>query len=196
MPSYSLTRWWSRWEVYKQLMWQFGDLDAFIKRNDDASPVTRGKLLALFSNGTKRSTLQIELAAIVDFGEPFVKATCQLEGNGHLALDCFEIVDGLSTSIRLCNVPNVEAIAKKLANGSLHAKQKWIDHAKTCIEPGHNYFKRQLTSSLKGRLQAFKAARLLSPSRLHTMKPDIGDVETLAAFSFLKGSIADLKQEF
>ena len=149
MPSYSPTRWWSRWEVYKQLMWQFGDLDVFIKRNDDGSPVTRGKLLALFSNGTKRSTLQIELASIVDFGVPFVKATYQLEGNGPLALDCFEIVDGLSTSIRLCNVPNVEAIAKKLANGLLHAKQKWIDHAQTCIEPGHNYFKRQLTSSLK-----------------------------------------------
>jgi len=196
MPSYSPTRWWSRWEVYKQLMWQFGDLDAFIKRNDDASPVTRGKLLAFFSNGTKKSTLQIELAAIVDFGEPFVKATYRLEGNGPLALDCFEIVDSLSTSIRLCNVPNVEAIAKRLANGSPTAKQKWIDHAKTCIEPGHNYFKRQLTSSLKVPLQAFKAARLLSPSRLHTMKPDIGDVETLAAFPFLKGSIADLKQEF
>ena len=87
--------------------------------------------MAFFSNGTKRLTLQIELAAIVDFGEPFVKAMYQLEGNGPLALDCFEIVDGLS---RLCNVPNVEAIAKKLANGSLHAKQKLIDHAKTCID--------------------------------------------------------------
>ena len=26
MPSYSPTRWWSRWEVYKQLMVQFGNL--------------------------------------------------------------------------------------------------------------------------------------------------------------------------
>ena len=93
-------------------MWQFRDLDAFIKCNDDASPVTRGKFLAFFSNGAKRSTLQIELAAIVDFGEPFIKATYKLAGNGPLALDCFKIVDGLSTSIRLCNVPNVEAIAK------------------------------------------------------------------------------------
>ena len=126
-------------------MWQFGDLDGFIKRNDDASPVTRGKLLALFSNLTKKATLQVELAAIVDFGEPFVKATYRLEGNGPLALDCFEIIDGLSNSVRLCNAPNVEAIAKNLAHGSLTAKQKWIDHAKTCTEPGHNYFKRQLT---------------------------------------------------
>ena len=28
------------------------------------------------------------------------------------------------------------------------------------------------------------------------MKPDIADVENLAAFPFVKGSIADLKQEF
>ena len=28
MASYSATQWWSRWEVYQQLMVQFGDLEA------------------------------------------------------------------------------------------------------------------------------------------------------------------------
>ena len=49
---------------------------------------------------------------------------------------------------------------------------------------------------LKGPLKAFKAARLLSPSLLDSMKPDITAVENLAAFPFLEDSIADLKQEF
>ena len=34
MPSYSPTRWWSRWEVYKQLMVQFGDIEEFLKNSD------------------------------------------------------------------------------------------------------------------------------------------------------------------
>jgi len=63
--------------------------------------------------------LQIELAIILDFGEPFVTAMYQLEGNGPLALDCFEIVHSLSTSIQLCCAPNFEATAKKLARVSL-----------------------------------------------------------------------------
>ena len=45
MPSYSPTRWWSRWELYKQLMAQFVDLEQFLKCNDDVAPATRTKLL-------------------------------------------------------------------------------------------------------------------------------------------------------
>ena len=91
---------------------------------------------------------------------------------------------------------DVEADAKALSLGSPTRRQKWIDHAKTCVEPCHSYFKRQLTSSLKGPLKAFKAGRLFSPSLLDSMKPDITAVENLAAFPFLEDSIADLKQEF
>ena len=54
MPSYSPTRWWSRWEVYKQMMVQFGDLEEFLKSNSDVSPATRTKLLSFFSNSTKK----------------------------------------------------------------------------------------------------------------------------------------------
>ena len=44
MQSYSPTRWWSRWEVYKQLMVQFRDVEPFIKQNKDVSHSTRSKL--------------------------------------------------------------------------------------------------------------------------------------------------------
>ena len=45
------------------------------------SPVTKTKLLSFFSDSSKKDNLQIELAAIVDYGEPFVKATYKLEGD-------------------------------------------------------------------------------------------------------------------
>ena len=35
---YSATRWWSRWEVYHQLLLQFGDIELFLQRHDDLGP--------------------------------------------------------------------------------------------------------------------------------------------------------------
>ena len=74
------------------------------------------------------------MAAIIDFGEPFVKATYRLDDDGPLALECFEVVEG---SIHLGYAPNVEAVAKSISKRSLTAKQKLIDHAKKCVKPGH-----------------------------------------------------------
>ena len=54
------------------------------------SPVTKTKLLSFFSDSLKKDNLQIELAAIVDYGKPFVKATYKLEGDGSLAFECYE----------------------------------------------------------------------------------------------------------
>ena len=56
MPSYSPTRWWSRWELYKQLMLQFGDMEEFLK-NSDVSLVTKTKLLSFFSDSSKKDNL-------------------------------------------------------------------------------------------------------------------------------------------
>ena len=120
MPSYSPTRWWSRWELYKQAMAQFGDLEQFLKRNDDVAPATRTKLLSFFSEPSKKANLQIELAATMDYGEPFVKATYTLEGDGPLALECHEIIECLSTSVELAHAPNVEAVAQTVSPQFLH----------------------------------------------------------------------------
>ena len=53
-------------------MVQFGDLKEFL---NSLSTTTRTKLLSFFSHSSKKVNLQIELAAIVDCIEPFVKAT-------------------------------------------------------------------------------------------------------------------------
>ena len=141
MPSYSPTRWWSRWELYKQVMAQFGDLEQFLKRNDDVAPATRTKLLSFFSEPSKKANLQIELAAIVDYVEPFVKATYTLEGDGPLALECYEIIECLSTSVELAHAPNVEAVAQTVSRGSYTTKQKLLNHAKACVQPAHSYYR-------------------------------------------------------
>ena len=97
------------------------------------------------------------MAAIVDYGVPFVKATYKLEGDGPLAFECYETVECVSRSVELAYAPNV---TKRLSRGSHAAKQRFLNHAKTCVHPAHSYYKRQLSSSLKVPLVAFKVARL------------------------------------
>ena len=84
--SYSPTRWWSRWEVMSSLMTSFGDVAPFLESNPELSPTTNQKLLEMLQNSTTKSFIQVELAAVVDAGEAFVKATYTLEGDGPLVL--------------------------------------------------------------------------------------------------------------
>ena len=53
--SYSETRWWSRWEVYKQLMEQFGEVQRFIDDmvRENVAPQTSRQLVDFFSDLNK-----------------------------------------------------------------------------------------------------------------------------------------------
>ena len=62
--SYSPTRWWSRWELMKQLLELYGDLEIFLRRHDDLAPATRNKLFQHLDDPTKKAYLQLELAII------------------------------------------------------------------------------------------------------------------------------------
>ena len=64
-----------------QVFKYFGDISSFLQAME-ASPATTPKLLQLFSDRRKHEYLQLELAVVIDAGEPFVKATYNLEGDG------------------------------------------------------------------------------------------------------------------
>ena len=61
-------------------------------QHTDIGPQTRPKLLAYFDDPQKIRHVKLELAAVVDYGEPFVKATYNLEGDGLVALSCYSTV--------------------------------------------------------------------------------------------------------
>ena len=90
-----------------------------LRENDDIGPP---KLLALFDDPHTKSKLQIEMAATVDWGEPFVKACYVLEGDGPLVLRCYEVIDRVRQSIVTENIPNVRALSEKLTRQS----HSWI----------------------------------------------------------------------
>ena len=58
------------------------DIAPILDENEDIGPALRPKLLEVLRNPQKCAYLHIELAAVVDWGEPFVKACYFLEGDG------------------------------------------------------------------------------------------------------------------
>lgn len=121
--SYSQTRWWSRWEIMKELMELFGDVETFLGQYDQA-PATRQKLLQFFQDQQKK---EIELAVVVDAGMPFVTSTYKLEGDGSLALQCYEVISSLTAAV---NMPqpcyrNLQAVICKLSGGNTSRTAAW-----------------------------------------------------------------------
>jgi hypothetical protein len=96
----------------------------------------------------KTIPLQIELAAIVDWGEPFVKATYRLEGDGALAFECYEVIDTIRAFIQSGTTPNVQAVADRLSCGVPSQRQLVLDHVRKCVKPAIDYFNLQLQSTL------------------------------------------------
>ena len=112
----------------------------FLVNNSDIGPSTRPKLLFFFDDSQKLNHLKIELAAVIDWGEPFVNATYKLEGDG---LHATKLSKKLLHQLKVANIPNVQAVARDISP-SLTVQKILISHAKQCIQPGIDYFNHQL----------------------------------------------------
>ena len=197
MQSYSATRWWSKWEVMKQVLVQFGDVEPFLDNHMDMAPSLTSKLRSLCQDVQKNVYLQLELAAVVDWGEHFVKATYTLEGDGPLGLRVYEVINTIVASIHTAHCPNVQAIAKKL-EGKVRSVSlaQMLRYAQGCVQQGLDYFQEKLDSTLKDAFAIFKAARLFSPQKTHSMQPTASDIDCLRAFPFFTQDVIDqLKKE-
>ena len=138
-PSYSATRWWSRFEVIHQMHDCFGDMAAFSRDDPDLPAVTRQKLVAVLDDDPQCRKLKMELAVTVDGMEPFVKATYALEGDGMLSVTTYERIRTLYSHIASNHHPNVTAIARQLANGNSTNEQILVTYTENCVRPAYEY---------------------------------------------------------
>jgi len=186
-------------EVIKQVMLSFGDVEPFLLENEDIGKSLRPKLLAHFSDCQTKSKLQVEMAATVDWGEPFVKACYELEGDGPLALTCYEVIERVRQSVRTENIPNVRAISQKLTRQprSHPFHEQWVTYARDCVQGGIDYFSRQLSTSLKVSLDIFKSCRLFTPQRVAAMSPTASSLDqSLSVVPFIdQAAFEELKKE-
>ena len=137
MLTFCKTRWWSRWEVMQQLFVQFGDVEPFLRRTD-ISNVTSSHLLDMITNPQTLMLLKIELAAVIDIGSYFVKATYNLESDGVLVVKCFEEILKIRSAIHTQYFPNVEAVARAFSLDNETLFQQLKAYALTCVQAGLN----------------------------------------------------------
>ena len=69
-------------------------------------------LLEIVQDPEKMQLLQTELAAVVYSGEPFVKATYRLEGDGPFIFHTYEEIVTVITTVQSAYYPNVTAVTQ------------------------------------------------------------------------------------
>ena len=154
--SYSETRWWSRWEVNKQLMEQFGDVQRFIDDMvwENVAPQISRQLVDFFSHLNKVISLKLELAALVDAGKVFVKATYILGGDGPLVLSCFEILQAVCNACQNVHLPNVHAVAVAIVDTDPTQNVGALEQeVKRSVQPAIEWFLRKFNAQHIERIQ-------------------------------------------
>ena len=111
-----------------------------LQQNQDIGPSLRQKMLDILINPDSLSLLKIEMVIVADVGDYFVKSTYKLEGDGLLALVCYEEVLKLPSVIQTGHYPNTSAIACELTGGNTHIVQQWVSYALSCVHKAFSYF--------------------------------------------------------
>ena len=83
----------------------------------------------MYTDEKARIQLTVELAIALDAGMDFAKSTYMLEGDGPVALMCYEVISTLLEIVRLRHFPKANTITRQLSNGNNHVRDR---HAKEC----------------------------------------------------------------
>ena len=195
--TFSETRWWSKWEVLRQVSEYFGDVEPFLRENDEVSPANRRRLLEIFDDPQSCQDLRLELAALVDAEVHFVNATYYLEGDGPLIFTCYERLSAVTRAVAVGNYPNTTAVAREIAGGNAVLCNQLMAQAKACIQPGFQFYHQKFSVQFHGTVRAFKAARLCCPVQGQALNPTAASLEELRNFPFANddATIANLAQE-
>ena len=123
----------------------FGDVEPFLRENDNLSPVCRASLLEIFDDPVIARDLDIELAAMIDAGKHFVQATYYLEGDGPLVFACYERLSALAHAIAIDSYPNTEAKARQHAGRNMALYNQLVAQGKACINPGFRFYQQKFS---------------------------------------------------
>ena len=152
-----------------QVLVQFGDIEPFLVENSDVSPATQSKLLKILQTPQELIKLKVELAAVIDVRQHFVKSTYNLEGDGLLSLTCYEEILKIRSSIHSAYYPNVQAVIQSLLPESEAALQMQLtNYALQSVQPGIDYFNQHLGNDL---LMPVAALIVIATAYLGNLRP-------------------------
>ena len=157
----------------------FGEIDSFLR--DDELPSSRLHLLEILDHPPNKRKLYMELTITVDAGEPFVKATYRLEGDGPLVFKAYEKISMLRAAIS-----NLMFLLLQTSWLEVYplSRISLLYYAKACIKPAYNYFNKKFGDDLKIAVSAFKCARFFEPSKVVEIKPTASNIDDLRIFPF------------
>ena len=188
LNSYSETRWWSKWEVYKQLLEQFGDVARFLQEAaaEKIDPNIVPQLQDLLSDPESLVNFKLELAVIIDVGEHFVKATYFLEGDGPLVFSCYEKLQAFAEACQAPIFPDVRVVVAAIVNKDPNQRAAALEQrAKACVQSAILWFLRKFNVDLNDAVTAFKAARVMCPVTVGWLRPTRASIKALRTFPFL-----------
>ena len=151
----------------------FGDIPAFVN-GGQIPEVTAGKPQDILNDQQKLALLKVELAITVDAMKPFVQSTYQLEGDGSLCLQAYQIVRKLEAEMRNLHFPNCSAVIRNIAIGNIALQRQSEAYAMACIQPAYDYFASKFLNNgdqLQPAVEIFKAARLFNPTKIAEIQP-------------------------
>ena len=151
----------------------FGDIPAFVN-GGQIPEVTARKLQDILNDQEKLALLKVELAITVDAMKQFVQSTYQLEGDGSLCLQAYQIVRKLEAEMRNLHFPNCSAVIRNIANGNIALQRQSEAYAMACIQPAYDYFASKFLNNgdqLQPAVEIFKAARLFNPTKIAEIQP-------------------------
>lgn len=137
------------------------DLERYMEEAKDAKvcPQILPQLQEILRDPQQHLLLKLELAAIIDVGEHFVKATYFVEGDGPLIFSCEEKVSVVNQACQAPHYPNVHAIATAIARENPGQNVAALGRrVKACVEPAITSFRRKFNVDLYDLLMALKAA--------------------------------------
>ena len=172
-------------------------MEPFFRENEEICPANRQHLLEIFDDPQTCQDLRLELAAIVDAGVHFVKATYYLEGDGPLIFSCYEKLLVVAWAVAVDNYPNTVAVAREIANGNALLCSQLIARAKACIQPGLQFYQQKFSGQFYETVQAFKTACLCCPVQVQSLNPTAESLQEFRSFPFMKDNakIAHLAEE-
>ena len=104
----------------------------------------------------------MELAAVVDAGAPFVKATYTFGGDGLLVFQTYCTLQALATAAAQHHYPNVAAQASALEE-TPEEVANLTAFAREGVQPGITYFLQKFNGDFYNVVRAFRAARMACP---------------------------------
>lgn len=173
----SKTRWWSRWEVIQQITQMFPDVHGFIASQRELAPATVQKLLAMLENHQIRSAVQLEMAAVVDAGEIFVRSTYNLEGDGPLALVAYQVIKAVQASVEMAIFPQLTALCKVLSPNDAQNQANLRGYGIQCTQPGIQHFLKKFVgvdgapAQFEKQMSFFKLASFFHPCTMADKRP-------------------------